>query len=442
MKNEKIIILFFLLFLTSNIWAAPNSSEFIEGVALKVNLLNQTPDPVRAGEIVELRFGITNQGNTAVENLIATLDLAYPFTLIPDEEPTRVINKIFSFQSTDNAQILKYKLFIDKDTPNGDYEILLKLKKEDQLITSIYKFNISVIGKEYAQIITINKANIDFGIIEKLDFLITNTGNSPLKNITFSWSESTETLLPVNSDNTKYIKFLDVSESTTISYNVMANSNSAPGLYKLNLNLNFDNENNINDSINTVAGIFIGGETNFDLTFAESNSGTISLSIANIGNNPAYSINLIIPEQENYRVTGSNSTILGNLDKGDYTIASFNITSSMMRNTDINMFDQNRVQEDSRRTNPESKSNKLKIIIEYTDTMGQRQSVLKEIDIRTSSNLSTDTITNRQNMGGYATQFNRRNNKLNWYAYVIIGISVLAIGFYGYKIYTKKKKKI
>ena len=40
-------------------------------------------------------------------------------------------------------------------------------------------------GKEYAQIITINKSNIDFGKVEQLDFLISNTGNSQLKNLVF-----------------------------------------------------------------------------------------------------------------------------------------------------------------------------------------------------------------------------------------------------------------
>lgn len=450
MTYKKIITLFFLLFLTNNIWSAPNSNENIDGVLLKVNLLNQTPDPVRAGEIVELRFGITNQGNIGIENLQVTLDYTYPFELLPGEETTRTINKIYPFQSTDNAQIIKYKLLIDKDTPNGKYEISLKLKKNNQEITSIYKFNISISAKEYAQIITINKANVDFGVVEKLDFLITNTGHSPLKNIVFSWSENTETLLPVNSDNTKYIKYLEVGESTTITYNVMANSNSSPGLYKLNLNLNFENEENTNNTINTVAGIFIGGETNFDLTFAENNSGTISLSIANIGNNPAYSINLIIPEQENYTVTGPNSTILGNLDKGDYTIASFNITSK--RSMDFNEIGINRTQgtnqqqlkqntPQEKQNTTKSKINNLKILVEYTDAMGQRQQIEKEVNIETSSNLSTLT-TNRQNMGGYATQFNRKSNNLNWYGYVIIGILVLVVGFYSYKFYTKKKKQI
>ena len=54
----------------------------------------------------------------------------------------------------------------------------------------------------------------------------------------------------------------------------------------------------------------------------------ISLSVANVGNNMAYAVKVSVPEQEGYRVSGSSSTIVGNLQKGDYTIASFNVTSA------------------------------------------------------------------------------------------------------------------
>jgi hypothetical protein len=403
----------------------------MEGLALSVDLLNQTPEPARAGDIVEFRFNLQNQGNLSVNDLTATLDYSYPFSEISGEETTRTITKIFAYQDEDNAQILIYKLFVDKDAPNGTYEISLRIKRSDQEITNIYKFNINVIGKEYAQIITINKSNIDFGVVDNLEFLITNTGNSQLKNIVFSWIDPTETLLPVNSDNTKYIKSLEVGESKTLSYNVMANSNSTPGLYKLNLSLNFENEEFQETTINTIAGIFIGGQTDFDITFSESDSGVISLSIANIGNNPAYSINLIIPEQENYSVTGSNSSILGNLDKGDYTIGSFNITSK--RTMDFNTTTK---PTQTQSTPVQNKNNLLKVIIEYTDSLGQRNSVTKEINIQQNTKTTIGTTT------GAVSQFNRKTTKsTNWYIYIIIGVVILSVAFYAYKKYQKNKLK-
>ena len=48
----------------------------------------------------------------------------------------------------------------------------------------------------------------------------------------------------------------------------------------------------------------------------------------------AYAVKVSVPEQEGYKVSGSSSTIVGNLQKGDYTIASFNVTSAQAAGED------------------------------------------------------------------------------------------------------------
>jgi hypothetical protein len=435
--SKRIILALLCVLILPSIFATDT-----EGINLSATLINQIPDPVRAGEIVEFRFSIQNYGSASVNDAIISLETSYPFEEIPGENYNITINKISAYQNSEYAITTKYKLLVNKDAPNGEYEIKLKINTNNN-ITNIYTFDVFVTGKEYAQIITINKSNIDFGKVEQLDFLISNTGNSQLKNLVFSWTDPTETLLPVNSDNTKYIKYLDVGASTTVSYKVMANSNADPGLYKIDLSLEFENEDYNDTKINTIAGIFVGGQTNFDITFSESNSGNISLSIANVGNNPAYAINVIIPEQENYKVSGTNSSILGNLDKGDYTIASFNI--SPKRSFDTNSMPTNQI---PRRTdkndnlpyaNPTHQNN-LEVTIEYTDSMGQRNSITKKVNISSNTNVAPSEITNNTN-SGYVAQFNRRSPRTNWYVYIIIGLVSLVALFYAHKFYTKNSKK-
>lgn len=143
-----------------------------------------------------------------------------------------------------------------------------------------------------------------------------------------SWKDPDGVILPVYSDNTKYIKYLDAGESVTIVYNVMADVNADPGLYTLDISLTMEDYDSNEQTINTTAGVFVGGETDFDVSFSESDEGEISLSVANVGNNIAYSVKVSIPDQENYKVSGSSSTIVGNLEKGDYTIASFDVNST------------------------------------------------------------------------------------------------------------------
>ncbi|WP_269851075.1 COG1361 family protein [Methanosarcina horonobensis] len=137
---------------------------------------------------------------------------------------------------------------------------------------------------------TIDKANIDIAKEETLEFIVTNTGTSPLKNMVVSWKDPDGVILPVYSDNTKYIKYLDAGDSVTIVYSVMADVNADPGLYTLDINLVLEDYESNEQIINTTAGVFVGGETDFDVSFSESDEGEISLSVANVGNNIAYSV--------------------------------------------------------------------------------------------------------------------------------------------------------
>jgi hypothetical protein len=190
---------------------------------------------------------------------------------------------------------------------------------------------------------------------------------------------------------------MDVGDSVELNYTVVADVNADPGLYQLDLGLTYETVSGITKTINTKAGIFIGGETDFDVTMSESSSGQTSLSVSNVGNNPALSVTVRVPEQEGFRVTGSSSSIIGNLDKGDYTIVSFHIASSFMGGMNFSGgMGTPDVQGPGSRANISrnfSGSNNLKVLIEYTDTTGTRHTVNKSIQVSMSSlNESSTTL--------------------------------------------------
>ena len=116
--------------------------------------------------------------------------------------------------------------------------------------------------------------------------------------------------------------------------------NTKPGLYKLDMVLTYDDieklqtiteagtvENQKRKEIKSKSGIYIGGTTDFDIAFMEkSPTGDYTFSISNIGNNGANSVKVSVPLQANWTVMdGSNSVILGNMQKGDYTNVDFSL---------------------------------------------------------------------------------------------------------------------
>ncbi|HWQ49640.1 MAG TPA: COG1361 S-layer family protein, partial [Methanosarcina sp.] len=257
--------------------------------------------------------------------------------------------------------------------------------------TTTKTVQLEVQGKEYAQVVTVSKADIDIAKEEPLEFIVTNTGTSPLKNLVFSWTDPKGVVLPVYSDNTKHIKYLEAGQSVKVDYTVMADVNADPGLYTLNVNLSYEDADSNSKSIQTTAGLFVGGTTDFDVSFSESSQGEVSLSLANVGNNIAYAVKVSIPDQDGYKVSGSSSTIVGNLEKGDYTIASFDVSNDMGSAGGNTTEGGPGTQPDSSQAGAEGassaslNSDPLKVQIEYTDAKGERMTVTKEVELETTS---------------------------------------------------------
>ena len=242
-----------------------------------------------------------------------------------------------------------------------------------------------------------------------------------------SWKDPKGVILPVYSDNTKYIKYLEAGGSVNLSYSVMADVNADPGLYTLDVNLSYEDYESKEQSINTTAGMFVGGETDFDVSFSESDQGEVSLSVANVGNNMAYSVKVSVPDQEGYRVSGSSSTIVGNLEKGDYTIASFNIVStqedgkSADSSSNVKLDDNNVTSMDS---------NPLKVQIEYTDAKGERITVDKEVKLEMTAGNMTEQGRGKPGAIGNSSGFS------SYLVYVVL----VAVAVAGVFIYRRKKQ--
>jgi hypothetical protein len=381
----------FTVFICLGAGTAFGASGLIDSSALQVNLTNQNPDAARPGEPVELTLSVQNIGSNDLKDVTVTVAPKYPFSQLSGEALGQSIPYLNARQDNSDAAVLKFKLMTDANAAEGTYDLdITTTAKADQsssnTITTTKTIHIEVRGKEYAQIVTINKASIDLGKEEPLEFVITNTGNSPLKNMIVSWRDPKGVILPVYSDNTKYIKYLEPNKSVTVDYSVMADVNADPGLYTLNVNLTFEDYQSNTKSIQTTAGLFVGGATDFDVSYSESSQGQTSLSVANVGNNMAYAVKVSIPEQRGYRVGGSSSTIVGNLQKGDYTIASFNVTSPQAAGQDSGTSPDTAITgaAGDNATSASMNVNPLKVRIEYTDAKGDRLTVDKEVAIPAS----------------------------------------------------------
>jgi len=417
---------------------------------ITLSLVNQDPDPAITGDIVELRIGMENQGGVAAENLVLEVIPDYPFEEISGEGLVRDVGTIRAYQSGEDMKIVKFKLRVNKDATEGQYG--LKIWEYEEGKREIFRtertFSIDIQSRESAEIIYIDKVQLVPGRQTPMTFTINNVGSAPLRDLTFSWENEDDIVLPVGSDDTKYIKYIDIGESVELEYDVIADTNADPGLYKLDLHLTYeDPATGEEEEISTIAGIYVGGETDFDVAFSESSGTETSFSIANIGSNPAYSVSVIIPQQDGWRVSGSSSVIIGNLNKGDYTVATFTLQSAATRSSaqpvNRSSMTQEQLQELMRQRQAEQESNTVKVQIAYTDTMGRRNTIEKEVQVSIQSAITTteEGVSSITDMRGFQGFQRNRPSFFSQYKWYIVGLVILVIIILGCVFYLKYRKE-
>ncbi len=153
--------------------------------------------------------------------------------------------------------------------------------------------------------------------------------------------------------------------------------------------------------------------TDFDVIAQDQST----LVIANIGANTAQSVIVRIPNQQNFRVNGTSASVIGNLNAGDYTLATFQILSARAPNA----------------TNLSTSSSNLDVEISYTDTLGIRRTVKKNVSFGFSE-IGFGNITGRS--------FTRTSQILpdNGTLYIIIGVIGIVVVIVLIKIRSRKKK--
>lgn len=416
-KNLFTIILVLMASFTAS-FAADDGSAIIDA-----NLLSQTPDPAKAGDTVELRFSIENIGWDTSDYLTASIEEGFPFTVIGENQVN--VGKLLNGQNDDYKQIISFDVKIDSETKAGTHDLTLIIT-DTRGNNNEYDFTIDVESEDSVEILSIDKSIIKPGSQEELKFKIKNVGTANLENLKFSLTSEDNVLLPVSADNTFHIDSLVIGEEIEVVFDVIASTSITSDLYSLSLKLAYeDSLTGTNKEVTTTAGIYIGGSTEFDIVFDEEADGEYAFTIANVGSNDATSVKVTVQDSSSWKVSSRSSEIIGNLNSGDYTTTSFDMTTT--------------------------KGGDLNFEVEYTDTMGVRQIVIKQVEMSDSLNGNSTMSGNRPNMAsGDGVQAGQNRGPFGGLTTAGAGLASLAknlgialiiiiAGIFGFKYYRRRK---
>jgi hypothetical protein len=369
-------------------------------------------------------------------------------------DPTVVIPQgnwevdVGSLDSGESYSVI-YEFKIPSTAAPGLYQVLFEIYGAGSIKQTAI---IQVQDATVLDITSVNPTEISIGQANTIHFNITNNGGVSLQNLLFTWEDPNSLILPIGADNRITIPSIGANNYTVVPVDVIASSGISPGVYPLTILIQYYDQTGERQTINSTVGLQISGKTTFDIVLQTSTTITTTFAVVNTGANTASSVVVSIPQQPSYSTSGTSSTSVGNLDAGDYTLASFSLTSTttnITRNGTMQFPSFNRTGTNS----PPSGGNftdgrnmfmnqsfagmgssALIVQIAYTDVFGIRQTIRKQVNLSSGSASGFSSRSATQGTSGMfpgsssgQSQSSDLSNSIMYVAIGVIGIIVVVV---------------
>jgi hypothetical protein len=285
-------------------------------------------------------------------------------------------------------------------------------------------------------LVSVSPSSISIGEATTLIFNISNNKGTDIYNVLFTWEDPNDLILPVGSDNRVTISSIGAENYTELPIVVMASSGISPGVYPLTITMEFYDQTGTKQTIVSTVGMQISGTTTFDVVLQTSTTTSTTFAIVNTGANTASSVVVSIPQQPNYSTSGTSSASLGNLEAGDYTLASFQLsstTSNMTMQPSFNRTGTGNFPADRNFTGDPNMfmnqsfsgalGNQLTVQIAYTDVFGVRQTIQKQVNLSSGSASGFSSRNSGNYPGGFDfSSQSQSSGSSNSILYIVIGV--------------------
>ena len=318
------------LVLTGMMTAPPIITSYI----MRVNLLNQIPDPAEPGKYVDVRFKFDNNGSKTAENVEAEILPQYPFSLDPGVSAVKSLGSINPQQKGDNGVVVKYRLRVDKDALEGDTEIKLRYRINGEGWVTMPEFKINI--QPYDAVLLLEKVKstpetIKPGEKAKISITFNNLAGILLKKIRIKLDLDDVPLAPIGSTNEKIIEHIDKGRKTVAIFDLIAEPDAESGIYKVPVEYIYYDGLGNEYSRDSKIGLILGSEpdlsVNVDSTtiYQPGKMGEVTVKIVNKGVSDIKLLNVKLAESNSYKILSPNEVYMGNIDSDDYETADFTL---------------------------------------------------------------------------------------------------------------------
>lgn len=379
---------------------------------LNITLIKQEPDPVGPGEVVELRFRVENHGGMLAKDVQTELLPEYPLSLRPGDSAVKNAGTVESLQRGDDGAIVKYKVIVDKDSPDGEHDIRLRYKTaDDNSWIVLDPFAVRV--QSHIAILSISKVvsvpvSIAPGDKGTVSITLTNYASSLMKDILIRLDLSGTSLNPSGSANEKVISSISPQQSAKADFELIANPDATAGIIKVPVSVSYSDITGKNFSKSNTISLMVGDVPDISVLldrsdiYTEGSVGSVVVRVVNKGTTDVKFMNVKLGAVQGTEIIGSDEAYVGNLDSDDFSTAEFTL------------YVKDAEEEVS-----------LPVSVEYKDANNNNYRKEEALQLRLYSGSEAKKISGKGN-GSYT-----------W----LIAIVVVVGGFFGYRRWKKRKPR-
>ncbi len=307
-----------------------------------VTMVNHDPDPAEAGRYVTVRFKVENTGAETAKDIVLEILPKYPFSLDPGESAIKSIGSVRSRQIGDTGVIEDYRLRIDENAIEGDNEIELRYNIDGGSWIKLEPFDIEVNPHDIILSIASveSPSMINPGEVSRIDINLENLALSFLKEVKVKLNIDDIPFATIGSTNRKIIKQIEADSTAMVSFNIMAEPDAESQLYKVPIELEYNDRLGVKYNKTEIVGLIVGAEPDLSVIIDDSEiynsggTGEVSIKLTNKGVTDIKFVNLMLLDGE-YTILSPEEVYVGNIDSDDYETADFNLKLDKLKTEEV-----------------------------------------------------------------------------------------------------------
>jgi len=314
--------------------SAGASAQVLPGTAIRVNMINQEPDPVDAGQYVTVKFRVENIGIDMAKNVVFQLMPDFPFSLDPGTNATKSVGSLVGVQDANNAVTLEYRIKVDQQALSGSTNLKLRYNIDSSGWVELPAFQVRVrryfLGLSIDSIAT-SQEYFEPGRQNDVTISVKNMADSPMRSVSVSLSlEGTTPFAPIGSGTEKRAYSIQPGQTQNFTFQLLTSPDTILGLYKISIAIEYIDEANNNHTISDILGIVVNAKPEISVRIDSSaiksagSSGKITLKLVNLGIGDVRFLNLKFSDTPDLTIVSGNEQYIGQLSSDDYDTADIN----------------------------------------------------------------------------------------------------------------------